>query len=148
MCVCVCARARRIFICCVSVDRDDVLVMMIDDDIVIMLVYVMHVLNCRRFITNYINYICISPSHVEGSKYSCVYQGESAHADAAARRHFVPNGCSLASPGPGDWEKVFTPGRTVYFVGDSLVRQVFIAMGCLLSQYLDLQANTSNLIQR
>ena len=50
MCVCVCARARRIFICCVSVDRDDVLVMMIDDDIVIMLVYVMHVLNCRRFI--------------------------------------------------------------------------------------------------
>lgn len=71
---------------------------------------------------------------LEWSKYSCAHQGAPRHAEAAARRAFLPAACVLLEP---EFDpNVFRPGRTIYFVGDSLIRQMFIAMGCMLEPHI------------
>ena len=62
---------------------------------------------------------------LEWSKYSCVHQGQAARAAAAAGRGFAPAGCALG----GAWRPRGN-GTRVFFWGDSLLRQVFIAMAC------------------
>ena len=64
----------------------------------------------------------------EWSKYSCVHQGALAHA-RAARPGFVPRGCRLLDVDGPRLARALR-GRRLYFHGDSLVRQVFIGLGC------------------
>eukprot|EP01083_Nonionella_stella_P036593 99830_1 len=68
---------------------------------------------------------------IEWSKYSCVHQALS-HARFAASQRFVPDNCALDVL---DGQKFANRlrNRTVYFVGDSLPRQVMIAMTCALN---------------
>ena len=70
---------------------------------------------------------------LEWSKYSCVHQGAVEHASAAARRVFEPS-CELSRPRRD--ARVFAPGRTFHFVGDSLLRQMFVALGCILERHI------------
>ena len=70
---------------------------------------------------------------LEWSKYSCVHQGALAHASTAARRVFETS-CDLSRPRRD--AQVFSPGRTFHFVGDSLLRQMFLALGCILERHI------------
>eukprot|EP00286_Rhodomonas_abbreviata_P019779 CAMPEP_0181309434 /NCGR_PEP_ID=MMETSP1101-20121128/12009_1 /TAXON_ID=46948 /ORGANISM="Rhodomonas abbreviata, Strain Caron Lab Isolate" /LENGTH=469 /DNA_ID=CAMNT_0023415913 /DNA_START=5 /DNA_END=1411 /DNA_ORIENTATION=+ len=67
---------------------------------------------------------------MEWSKYSCVHQGAKLHA-RTARRRFTPSNCSFS-----DFDaQVFQDAlgnRSLYLSGDSLIRQVWISLGCLL----------------
>jgi hypothetical protein len=89
----------------------------------------------------------------EWSKYSCVHQGAAEHALEAVRRQFHPtSGCRLRRPAirmlPDSSGELAAhppavkPGRTIIFIGDSLLRQVFLATACLLKEHIDL--NTTN----
>ena len=64
----------------------------------------------------------------EWSKYSCVHQGALAHA-RAARPGFVPRGCRLLDVDGSRLARTLR-GRRLHLHGDSLVRQVFIGLGC------------------
>jgi hypothetical protein len=64
---------------------------------------------------------------LEWSKYSCAHQGQTAKAARAAGRRFAPAGCSLS-----DAWTLGNGTRCVFFWGDSLLRQVFIAVACRL----------------
>lgn len=66
---------------------------------------------------------------LEWSKYSCVLQGATEHALESQALTFEPTGCSLPLQLT---ELDVLLGRRVVFSGDSLLRQVFIALGCLL----------------
>jgi hypothetical protein len=70
---------------------------------------------------------------LEWSKYSCAHQGAVAHSRTAASLRFEPTGCRLLHlAGERSVARAFPSGRRVWFVGDSLLRQVLIAMGCTL----------------
>ena len=71
---------------------------------------------------------------LEMSKYSCVHQGAVAHA-RVADLSFEPVGCVLPThvghyPSVGSASQL--AGRRVIFMGDSLLKQLFIAYCCLL----------------
>lgn len=67
----------------------------------------------------------------EWGKYSCVHQGALEHATTSLRLQFEPaEGCAMLYPSID--AKVFPSCRQLHFVGDSLIRQVFISMTCLL----------------
>jgi len=72
---------------------------------------------------------------MEWSKYSCVHQGAHAHAEHSQKLTFEPSACSL--PDIGMQSYALPRGRRIVFIGDSLIRQVFIAFACLLSPHVE-----------
>jgi len=72
----------------------------------------------------------------EWSKYSCIHHGATDHAKAASSLKFRPTGCRL--PTLHDTRNVAKDaalqGRTVAFLGDSLLRQVMISWICMLNK--------------
>ncbi len=68
----------------------------------------------------------------EWGKYSCIHQGYIAHAEKSRKRHFIPNDCKLAYPSLHN-SNVFLSNRTLHFNGDSLLKQIMVALGCLLN---------------
>lgn len=66
---------------------------------------------------------------LEWSKYSCVHQGSEAHALASRALSFEPTDCIL----PSIHHRLLPRGRRTVFLGDSLIRQVAIALACHLS---------------
>lgn len=66
----------------------------------------------------------------EWSKYSCVHQGAS-HASLAARVRFRALDCALADSVDGAMLSRLLHKRRLVFIGDSLLRQVYISLGCL-----------------
>jgi hypothetical protein len=69
---------------------------------------------------------------IEWSKYSCVHQDAARHASQARKLHFEPTDCTLPPIG----NQQLPTGQRVVFFGDSLIRQVFISMACLLSNHV------------
>jgi hypothetical protein len=67
---------------------------------------------------------------MEFSKFSCVFQGNEARARAAALR-FEPEHCTLDNVNGTELDRALA-GRHLHLMGDSLMRQVFISLGCLL----------------
>ena len=61
-----------------------------------------------------------------------MHQGALSHAQLAARQEFVPETCTLQALDIPTFAQRLRK-RTVYFVGDSLPRQVMIAMICALN---------------
>jgi len=72
----------------------------------------------------------------EWSKYSCIHHGATNHAKAASSWKFRPTGCRL--PTLHETRNVAKDaalqGRTVAFLGDSLLRQVMISWICMLNK--------------
>ena len=101
---------------------------------------------------------------LEWSKYSCVHQGAGAHARRAASLRFRPSDCTRLPPlvdaataaggalsatdiegsggsgggisGGALLDMLLRGGRRLSLVGDSLLRQVFVALGCALGTRL------------
>lgn len=65
----------------------------------------------------------------EWSKYSCIHQDQVDTANEASRLVFEPDGCNLHEHVGSTLARI-TAQRRVYFVGDSLVRQLMIALLC------------------
>lgn len=72
---------------------------------------------------------------LEFSKYGCMRHGpDGSRADAAARLRFAPRGCRFIDVGDGGRALFRAVGnRTVLLYGDSLTRQLYQAMGCLVA---------------
>eukprot|EP00588_Corethron_pennatum_P010895 CAMPEP_0194267530 /NCGR_PEP_ID=MMETSP0169-20130528/2015_1 /TAXON_ID=218684 /ORGANISM="Corethron pennatum, Strain L29A3" /LENGTH=429 /DNA_ID=CAMNT_0039008399 /DNA_START=72 /DNA_END=1361 /DNA_ORIENTATION=- len=72
----------------------------------------------------------------EWSKYSCFHHGATNHAKAASSLKFRPTGCRLPTlHETRDVAKdAALQGRTVAFLGDSLLRQVMISWICMLNK--------------
>ena len=69
---------------------------------------------------------------LEWSKYSCVHQGAVEHAAAAASLSFEPeDGCRLLTLSN---RHVLPPGWRAWLIGDSLIRQLLISIGCSLGR--------------
>lgn len=65
------------------------------------------------------------------AKYSCEHQETKWHPKFAGRLRFKPSGCALADFDAARLLKRLS-GRRLFFFGDSLTRQHFISLGCLL----------------
>lgn len=76
---------------------------------------------------------------LEVSKQACSHFGTNlTHAEYAARLHFIPNTCNLLTL--EDLIPAFSAlNKTIYFIGNSLIRQVMLGMVCNAHQmgYLD-----------
>lgn len=69
----------------------------------------------------------------EWSKYSCAYQGYHHRADMASKLFFHPSGCQM----PQFTQVMFPERQRVVFLGDSLLRQVFISLACHLTEHIE-----------
>jgi hypothetical protein len=71
---------------------------------------------------------------LEFSKYGCMRHGPDGSRAAAARLRFAPRGCRFVELGDGGRALFGAVGnRTVLLYGDSLTRQLYQAMGCLVA---------------
>ena len=72
---------------------------------------------------------------LEWSKYSCSHQGLPQHAAAAASHRFEPaGGCHLLTLSEDVHRRFIPSRRRIWMVGDSLMRQLLISIGCALGR--------------
>lgn len=78
----------------------------------------------------------------EMRKRSCVALGQVQRA-LHARQIFKPRDCDLAELDPATLERALR-GRTLHFIGDSLMKQVYIALACMLEQHIHVRGRLSS----